>query len=105
MPEKPEPEFVFVCSPFRGCADAVERARRYCREIAMDGNIPIAPHIYFTQFLDDDNPIEREIGILLGREWMKICTRLNFYGQPSEGMQGDIDTARSLGITIVEEEP
>ena len=40
-----------------------ESARQYCRIVLDTGKIPIAPHLYFTQFLDDNDPSERRIGM------------------------------------------
>lgn len=47
---------VYICSPCRGDIEKnIEKAQRYCREAVelWDDVIPIAPHVYFTQFLDD----------------------------------------------------
>jgi len=44
---------IFICSPYRGDEKKnLENVKRYCRDAAYDG-IPIAPHLYFTQFLDE----------------------------------------------------
>jgi len=50
---------IFVCSPFQGKKENIERAKRYCRMLVGMGYIPIAPHIYFSQFMDDLNPEDR----------------------------------------------
>lgn len=45
---------VYICSPLAG--DMVknqENARTYCRFAVDAGCVPIAPHIYFTQFMND----------------------------------------------------
>ena len=49
-------KLVYVCSPLRGDMEAnIRSARQYCEYVVKEcGAIPIAPHIYFTQFLDDD---------------------------------------------------
>ena len=41
---------VYICSPYAGDA----------------GYIPIAPHLLFPQFLDDNKPKERELGLFFG---------------------------------------
>ena len=44
---------IFICSPYRGDEKKnLENVKRYCRDAAYDG-IPIALHLYFTQFLDE----------------------------------------------------
>ena len=47
---------VYICSPLAG--DMVknqENARTYCRFAVEAGCVPIAPHIYFTQFMNDND--------------------------------------------------
>ena len=92
---------IFICSPLRGNVESnIIKARRYCREEVLKGNIPIAPHIYFTQFLDENNSEERELGIQLGIELLKQCDELHVYGSViSEGMQKEIKIWRELGRT------
>ena len=83
---------IFICSPLKGnIEENIKKAREYSREVVLAGDIPITPHIYFTQFLDDNNPEERELGIAMGRKLLEICDEMWIYGEPSEGMQGDIE--------------
>ena len=45
---------VYICSPLAGDVECnQEKARTYCRFAVDRGCIPIAPHIYFTQFMND----------------------------------------------------
>ena len=65
---------VYVCSPFSG--DPVgnaEKARRYCRYAVDSGYAPFAPHLFFPQFLDDDNPDERELGMFMAIIMLTKC--------------------------------
>jgi len=93
---------IFVCSKLKGdINNNIERAKEYCRNITLNGNIPIAPHIYFTQFLDESNKKERNIGILMGIELLKDCDELWVFDKDiSEGMQKEIDIAKKLNIKI-----
>ena len=51
---------IFVCSPYWGDVNAhVKCAHRYCRYVVKQGGIPFAPHLLFTQFLDDSKASER----------------------------------------------
>ena len=54
---------VFICSAFRGDVEEnIRKAREYCRWAAMEyGAIPIAPHLLFPQFLDDNDPVNAEL--------------------------------------------
>ena len=59
------------------------------------GDIPIAPHIYFTAFLNDVG-FERDFGIEAGHLFMRQCDRAVcavIDGRISEGMRSDIDYA------------
>lgn len=61
---------VVIESPFAG---DIERNLDYLRRcvlncLSCDEN-PIASHGFFPQFLDDNDPVERELGIQLGYEW------------------------------------
>jgi 3-mercaptopyruvate sulfurtransferase SseA len=93
---------IYICSPLRGDYEQnIENAILYCREVIREGHIPIAPHLYFTQFLDDTIPSEREIGLKYGLELVKSCDKVYVYGEPSEGMQAEIELAEQLGIEVV----
>ena len=66
-------ELVYICSPLRGdVLENQQRARGFCKLALQAGYIPIAPHIYFTQFLDDENQKERAQGIEAGLELLKL---------------------------------
>lgn len=85
---------VYICSPLRGDIQGnIERAKSYCRDALFnDYCIPIAPHIYFTQFLDDTKTTERLIGMECGLALLDMCDELWVYGDTiSEGMRTEID--------------
>ena len=66
---------VYICSPYAGDVTAnVENARRYSRFAVDAGYIPIAPHLLFPQFLSDDNPKERQLGLFFGNALMSNFT-------------------------------
>ena len=82
---------IFICSPLRGnIKENIEKAKEYSREVMSAGHLPITPHIYFTQFLNDDDPKEREIGMEMGRKLLDICDEIWIYGEPTEGMLQEI---------------
>lgn len=80
------------------------KAQNYCREAVelYPDVVPIAPHVYCTQFLDDTNPDERAVGMEMGIALLDMCDELWVYGieNPSEGMQQEIEYATEHGITI-----
>jgi hypothetical protein len=94
---------IYVCSPLRGDYETnIARAREYCRAVALDGNIPIAPHVYCTSFLDDTVEKERHIGMAIGIELLRFCDELMVCGDRiSEGMAAEIAEAERLGIPVI----
>lgn len=87
---------VYICSPYAGDVETnVQKARRYCRFAVDKGYIPIAPHLLFTQFLNDDNPKERQLGIFFGNAVMSKCSEVWVFGEHiSNGMEAEIKRAK-----------
>ena len=77
----------------------VTAARKYSRFAVDSGFIPIAPHLLFPQFLNDNDPEQRILGITLGVEQMKVCDEIwIFGGRISNGMAFELEQAKELGI-------
>ncbi len=99
-----EPEMViFVCSPLRastvlGVEENLLAARLYCEAVSFVGKVPIAPHLLFPQFLDDDSPVQRERGIAMGLKLLERCDALYAFGVLSEGMRREVDAAGVCGL-------
>lgn len=87
---------VYICSPYAGDVETnVQKARRYCRFAVDKGYIPIAPHLLFTQFLNDDNSKERQLGIFFGNAVMSKCSEVWVFGEHiSNGMEAEIKRAK-----------
>ena len=86
---------VYICSPYSGDVDAnTAAARRYSRFAVEQGYIPIAPHLLFPQFLDDDNPKERQLGLFFGNAIMSKCSEVWVFGDKiTSGMEEEIERA------------
>ena len=93
---------VFICSPYSGEIESnTLAARRYSRFAADRGYIPIAPHLLFTQFLDDSLPAERELGLFFGNVLMSKCAEVWVFGTyVPYGMEAEIDRAKRRNYTI-----
>ena len=87
---------VYICSPYSGDVDEnVAAARRYSRYAVSTGYIPIAPHLLFPQFLDDNNVKERELGLFFGNALMSKCSEVWVFGKTiSAGMEAEIRRAK-----------
>lgn len=95
---------IFICSPYRGDVEAnTELACKAAREVMRQGYLPIAPHIYFTRFLDDSDELERDLGIRGGIELLKHCDFMLQVGdRVTEGMDKEIKEAKRLGIPLLQ---
>ena len=97
---------VFICSRYRAnekytTEDVVARALFACTCALVDGYAPIAPHVYLPRCLDDAVPIERELCMSAGREFLAVCDELWQWGDTvTEGMASEIAHAEKLGIPI-----
>ena len=92
---------IYICSPLRGDIEAnIKKAQTYCREVILQGHLPICPHIYFTQFLDDNVESERNTGMVYGLKALEMCDEVWVYGEPSEGMKAEIELAEKLGVEV-----
>lgn len=99
---------VYICSPYRAKDSAeldrnIDYAQALTRRAIMAGLVPITPHLYMTQCLNEDNPEERAAGLAAGLELLKGCDFVIAgikYGI-SEGMSREIQTADKLGIEVV----
>jgi len=88
---------VFVCSPFQGKQENIEKARRYCKFVLEKGCIPIAPHVYFSQFMDDNNPADRRKALEMNKKLLKFCDELWIFGNEiTEGMREEIEYFRKI---------
>lgn len=87
---------VYICSPFSGnVKENVAAARKYCRFAVDSGYIPIAVHLLFPQFMDDDDPEERELALFFGNAVMSKCSEIWVFGDYiSAGMESEIRRAR-----------
>jgi len=76
-------------------------AENVCRYAVEKGYVPYAPHLYFPQFLSENDQDEREIGIIMGLSWLARCDEVWVAGfHISEGMGREIAKAQEWGIPI-----
>jgi len=94
---------IYVCSPLAGdFTNNIERAARYCRFVSCQNAIPIAPHLYFTRFLDDDISEERDLGVDMGLDVLGICDEVWVFGSKiSTGMKREILLAKQLSKSVL----
>ena len=88
--------FAYICSPYRDNPRVnVMRARQYCRFAVGRGRIPLAPHLYFPQFMSEE--MERERVMQMNFELLKLCGEVWVFGeQITEGMEAELARAGRL---------
>ena len=94
---------IYICSALRGdMEENIRKARIYCEYVVREyGMLPIAPHIYFTQFLNDEIAEEREFGLSAGLSLLSVCDELWYFGdQVTRGMADEICYALGHEIPV-----
>ena len=93
---------VYICSPYFGDTEKnTANARRYSRFAVERHYLPITPHIYFTQFMDDVIPEERDTAIFMNWVLMSKCVELWVFGEYlSPGMKAEIERAKRKHMKI-----
>ena len=93
---------VYIASPLSGDVEQnLEFARKACRYAIEQEATPFAPHLLYTQMLDDSSPADRQLGIEMGSQMLELCDELWLCGDRiSEGMANEKALAEQLGIPI-----
>ena len=93
---------VFICSPYAGDVEGnAMRAKRYGRYAVSKKVIPIIPHLMYPQFLFDDDPEERKLGLEMGLVLLSKCKELWVFGDRiSSGMKVEIIKAKKRDMKI-----
>lgn len=93
---------VYICSPLSGDVENNQiKARRYCRFAVAQNCIPMAPHLFFPQFMDDGDRQERELALFMALVLLSKCSELRVFGDNiSAGMAVEIEKAKRKGMPI-----
>lgn len=93
-------KIIYVCSPYRGdLNENVRKAQKACRNVTDCNNVPIAPHLYFPQFMNEE--IERELALEMNKRLIDVCDVFCVFGNEiSEGMQFELEYANLIGKEV-----
>lgn len=93
---------VYICSPYAGEVEYnISRAQGYCRLAVSKGYIPLAPHLHYPQFMDEDNREQRQLGLFFALVLLGKCDEMWVFGSRiSEGMAKELEAAERRGIFI-----
>jgi len=89
---------VYVCHPFADDpAGNIARVRVISRQLLGKGVMPVAPHLYLPQLVDEGT--EREHALALCLELLATCDEVRVYGNAvTEGMERELREAKRLGL-------
>ena len=71
-------------------------ASKYCRRVIEEGYMPVASHLLYPQILNDNDPKERELGLLFGLALLRSCDEVWVFGSVSPGVAQEIEEAKRL---------
>lgn len=93
---------VYICSPYSGNVDFnITNARIYCKYAVDNKCIPIAPHLLFPQFMNDEEPTDRELAMFMNMVLLSKCEELWVFGNIiSQGMGQEIAKAEKRRMKI-----
>ena len=77
--------------------------RMFVRKTVVDeGHIPITPHLFFKDFMDDHDPEERKKAMEMSKQLLERCDEVWVFDEngTSEGMKGEIELASQLGKQV-----
>lgn len=97
---------VYIISRYRAFTESGmefnrKMARHFCRQIVLEGKIPVAPHLFYTQFLDESQEKERQIWLDIGLKELREADEFLLIitgGRISEGMWREIRQATRDGM-------
>lgn len=93
-------ESPFAANELHTQEENLDFARKCAEFIVRHGMNVIASHLLFPQFLDEEKPRDRELGIMLGYEWMMWCDEAWFFKRLGEAPSGGMKAALGMVINI-----
>ncbi|MDO4566104.1 MAG: DUF4406 domain-containing protein [Oscillospiraceae bacterium] len=99
-------KLVYICAPLRGNISynlgyAADRAR----EVFLNGDIPVCPHLLFAPIADPRDPTEDEQAMQMCFKLIERCDELAVFGHTvSPGMSQEIEHAEKLGVPVFKAE-
>ena len=88
---------IYVASKYAGDVEKnTAFAVNCCRRVIDEGCMPIASHLLYPQMLDDNNPDEREMGLMFGLALLAVCDEIWVFGEVSAGVAREVSEAKRL---------
>ena len=89
---------VYVCHPFASDPEGnIAKVRVLSQGLIAEGVLPIAPHLYLPQLIDEATGREHALSLCL--ELLATCDEVRVFGDiVTEGMERELREAKRLGI-------
>ena len=88
---------IYVASKYAGDVEKnTAFAVNCCRRVIDEGCMPIDSHLLYPQMLDDNNPDEREMGLMFGLALLAVCDEVWVFGEVSAGVAREVAEAKKL---------
>ena len=93
---------VYIVSRYAGDVEKnVAAAIRYSKFTIDQGCIPVVSHLLYPRIVNDNDPAERELGMMFGQALLDMCDAVWVFGTDfSEGMQQEVHEAKRIGKKI-----
>lgn len=87
---------VYICSPYSGDVETnIKKAQEFCRFAVDSGCIPLAPHLMYPQFMNDNDPAERDLAMFFDIILLGKCQEVWVLGDIiAKGMSMEIEKAK-----------
>jgi len=99
---------VMVISPFRASANRTRQqhlshAKKLCELACRAGYAPFASHVFYPQFLNEDDEKDRHLGLDCEKVWIAACNELWVWDAwgVSDGMKSAILFAKSRAVEVL----
>ena len=85
----------------RGYGKELGKSKALLPFCGKDACIPLAPHLFFPQFMDDVVPAERSLAMFMGMVLLGRCEQVWVFGSAiSAGMAAEIEKAEKRDMVI-----
>lgn len=95
-------KLVYIAHPVSGDVPRnLMQGREFVQRAYMADVAPLAPWITGCEVLDDNDPVQREIGLLCDETTVTRCDEIWLCGpRVSEGMKRELAIAEAIGLTV-----
>lgn len=92
---------VYICAPLGdNVTENLERVKRYTEYALKCGAAPVMPHFY-ALCLDDNDPKQRETGMLAGQSLLWFCDEMWIFGDElTDEMKEEIQFCKNMKIRM-----